>query len=49
METNENLTEGLRAESRVNLLKQINEESMVIFTPDDFDHTVIIFTYICCY
>ena len=48
METSENLTEGLRAESRVNLLKQIDEESMVIFTPDNFDHTVTIFTDIDC-
>jgi len=48
METSENLTERLRAESRVNLLKQIDEQSMVIFTPDDFDHTVTIFTDIDC-
>lgn len=48
METNENITEGLRAESRVNLLKQIDEQSMIIFTPDNFDHTVTIFTDIDC-
>jgi thiol:disulfide interchange protein DsbC len=48
METNENITEGLRAKSRIELLKSINEESMVIFAPDTFDRTVTIFTDIDC-
>ena len=47
-ETGANLTELDRISARKDFLNQLDEEEMVIFTPDNFKHTVTVFTDIDC-
>ena len=49
MITRENLTERVRAEQRVKILKEVPEKSMIIFEPNaEVKHTLTIFTDIDC-
>jgi len=47
-ETGANLTERDRISARKDFLNQLDEEEMVIFAPDDFKHTVTVFTDVDC-
>jgi len=47
-ESGTNLTERERTSVREDFLNQLDEEEMVIFTPDDFQHTVTVFTDVDC-
>ena len=47
-ETGANLTERDRISARKDFLSQLDEEEMVIFAPDEFKHTVTVFTDIDC-
>ena len=47
-ETGANLTERERISARKDFLNQLDEEEMVIFAPDDFKHTVTVFTDVDC-
>ena len=48
VETGANLTEQDRISARKDFLNQLDEEEMVIFAPDDFKHTVTVFTDVDC-
>ena len=48
VETGANLTERDRISARKDFLNQLDEEEMVIFVPDEFKHTVTVFTDIDC-
>ena len=48
VETGANLTERDRISARKDFLNQLDEEEMVIFAPDDFKHTVTVFTDVDC-
>jgi len=48
VETGTNLTEQDRISARKDFLNQLDEEEMVIFAPDDFKHTVTVFTDVDC-
>ena len=47
-ETGTNLTERDRILARKDFLNQLDEEEMVIFAPDEFQHTVTVFTDVDC-
>ena len=47
-ETGANVTERDRISARKDFLKQLDEEEMVIFAPDNFKYTVTVFTDIDC-
>ena len=47
-ESGTNLTERERTSARKDFLNQLDEEEMVIFAPDDFQHTVTVFTDVDC-
>ena len=47
-ETGANLTERDRISARKDFLNQLDEEEMVIFAPDEFQHTVTVFTDVDC-
>ena len=47
-ETGVNLTERDRISARKDFLNQLDEEEMVIFAPDEFKHTVTVFTDVDC-
>ena len=47
-ETGANLTELDRISARKDFLNQLDEEEMVIFAPDEFQHTVTVFTDVDC-
>jgi len=47
-ETGANLTEQDRISARKDFLNQLDEDEMVIFAPDDFKHTVTVFTDVDC-
>jgi thiol:disulfide interchange protein DsbC len=46
--TGTNLTEQDRISARKDFLNQLNEEEMVIFAPDEFQHTITVFTDVDC-
>ena len=48
VETGANLTERDRISARKDFLNQLDEDEMVIFAPDDFKHTVTVFTDVDC-
>ena len=48
VETGANLTEQDRISARKDFLSQLDEKEMVIFAPDDFKHTVTVFTDVDC-
>jgi thiol:disulfide interchange protein DsbC len=47
-ESEENLTEVRRTEVRIAALDEIGESSMIIFEPEQFKHTITVFTDIDC-
>ncbi|MCG6859765.1 MAG: DsbC family protein [Chromatiaceae bacterium] len=48
LENREDLTEPRRAAARKEAVAKIGEDNMVIFAPDDYKHTVTVFTDIDC-
>jgi len=48
VETGANLSEQDRISARKDFLNQLDENDMVIFAPDDFKHTVTVFTDVDC-
>lgn len=46
--TRENMTEAARSVGRAKILKNLREEDMVVFAPQETKHTVTIFTDIDC-
>ena len=46
--TGTNLTEQDRISARKDFLNQLDEEEMVIFAPDEFQHTITVFTDVDC-
>lgn len=50
LETNQNLTEKTRADKRVDLLANVDPETMIVFSPENGEvkHTITIFTDIDC-
>jgi len=48
LDTRKNLTEDRRSGVRLALLEDIGDDSMVVFGPEDAEHTVSIFTDIDC-
>jgi len=48
IDTKDNLTENKRARARINAINSLGEASMVIFGPDNAEHTVTIFTDADC-
>jgi thiol:disulfide interchange protein DsbC len=43
-----NLTESRRAEARLKVLSEINEDTMIVFAPKEAKHTITVFTDIDC-
>lgn len=43
-----NLTEGLRQQSRVDLVDAIGEDTMIVFAPKETKHTISVFTDVDC-
>lgn len=48
LDTNENLTETARTSIRSNLLSNLDESEMIVFSPDKPRHTITVFTDIDC-
>lgn len=50
LETSQNLTEKTRADKRIDLLANVDPDSMIVFAPEDSEakHTITIFTDIDC-
>ncbi len=48
LETNINLTENAKSSTRKTVLNELNEESMIVFSPEKPRHTLTIFTDIDC-
>lgn len=49
VQTRVNLTDVERARARVSALDRIGEDSMIVFGPENADHTVSIFTDVSCF
>jgi thiol:disulfide interchange protein DsbC len=48
IETRENLTEARQAVAKKATMDQVSEDSMVIFAPEEYKHTITVFTDIDC-
>jgi thiol:disulfide interchange protein DsbC len=48
IETRENLTEARQAVAKKATMEQVSEDSMVIFAPEEYKHTITVFTDIDC-
>jgi len=47
-ETRENITEAKQAEAKKAVMAKVSEDSMVIFAPEKYQHTITVFTDIDC-
>lgn len=48
MDKREDITEPKQAQARMTAVEKIGEDKMVIFEPDEYDHTITVFTDIEC-
>lgn len=48
LETNANLSEKARNDARAIMMSAVSDEEVIIFTPDEVEHTVSVFTDIDC-